>query len=343
MNRRDLIKFAAVSTLAAGTMAAGTGKRTKLIKPKRLAPGDAVGLIAPASGVPAETWDRAIANLRLLGLNPEVGKYARGRRGFLSGTDAERLSDLHWAFGEPRIKAVWCVRGGGGAPRLLPDVDYGLIKKNSKVFIGFSDITALHLAIHQQTGLVTFHGPVGASDQTEYTRKHLENVLMRPTAPYAVDVSPVNAAKESAFYKTETVNRGKARGRLVGGNLSLLASLAGTPYALKDTKGKIIFIEEINEPPYRIDRMLTQLRQSCDLGAAAGFALGVFDDNSIATPTDAKPVLDVIRDRLGDLGRPLVYGLSFGHIKDNMTLPYGVEAELDASSAKLTLLEDAVI
>ncbi|MEP6946134.1 MAG: LD-carboxypeptidase, partial [Acidobacteriota bacterium] len=268
---------------------------------------------------------------------------ARGIRGFLSGTDKERLHDLHAAFGDPVVKAVWCVRGGGGAPRLLPDIDYGLIRKNPKIFIGFSDITALHVAINQNCGLVTFHGPVGTSTYSDYTKMHVMNVLMQPTAPYRVDVSPNNALNESPFFHSEVIVKGKCRGRLIGGNLSLLAAVAGTKFALNNIKGKILFIEEIGEPPYRIDRMLTQLRQSLDLRSVAGIALGVFDDTSASAGKTAQPVLDVLRDRLGDLGVPLAYGLSFGHIRDNMTLPYGIEAEFDADNLAITFLETAVL
>lgn len=341
MNRRDLLKGAAAIPLLGQTMIAKSDARPKLIKPKRLLPGDAVGLIAPASGVASETWERAIKNIEDLGFKPVVGKYARGVKSFLSGTDKERLSDLHWAFSDPQIKAVWCVRGGGGAPRLLADIDYSLIRKNPKVFIGFSDITALHLAIHQNCGLVTFHGPVASSQYPDYTKDNLLNVISKPGSPYKIGLSEFNTAKESTFYRTEIINKGKACGRLTGGNLSLLSALAGTKYALGNLKGKILFIEEINEPPYRIDRMLTQLRQSADLKALAGIALGVFDDTS--TGRTAEPVLDVIRDRLGDLGVPLIYGLSFGHIRDNITIPYGIEAELDVDNARLTYLESAVV
>lgn len=343
MKRRDLLKGAAALPFLAQSIFATGPKRPKLIKPKRLSPGDKVGMIAPASGVSAETWDRAVKNIESLGFKPEVGEFARGMKGFLSGTDKERLHDLHWAFGDPTIKAVWCVRGGGGAPRLLLDINYDLIRKNPKVFIGFSDITALHVAIHQNCGLVTFHGPVGTSTYSDYTRMHVMNVLTRPTAPYKVDISADTTASESPFFHAEIIAKGKCRGRLIGGNLSLLAAVAGTKFALNDIKDKILFIEEIGEPPYRIDRMLTQLRQSVDLRSLAGIALGVFDDTSASAGKTAQPVLDVLRDRLGDLGVPVAYGLSFGHIRDNMTLPYGIEVELDADDLSITFLETAVL
>ena len=338
-----MLKGAAAIPLLAQAMVAGTAARPKMIKPKRLKPGDTVGIIAPASGVAPETWDRAVKNIESLGFKAKVGKNARGRLSFLSATDKERLEDLHWAFSDAEVSAVWCVRGGGGAPRLLPDIDYALIRKNPKIFIGFSDITALHVAIHQKTGLVTFHGPVASSEYSDYTRKHVISVLCEPSATHLAQVSEFNAAKESAYFRTETLRKGKCRGRLTGGNLALLTSIAGTPYALGDLKGKLLFIEDVNEPPYKVDRMLTQLGQSCDLSTVAGIALGIFDEGGATPAKTSQPLMDVFRDRLGDLGVPLVYGLSFGHIRDNLVLPYGIEAELDADNATITYLEPAVI
>ncbi len=314
----------------------------KLIKPARLVKGDTVGVIAPASGLPAADFDKALQNLADLGFKTKVGKYARGKNGFLAGTDKERLEDLHWAFGDPEIKAVWCVRGGYGVSRLLPAVDYKLIKKNPKIFIGYSDITALHTAISQNCRLVTFHGPVAASNYAEYPKNHVVNVLMNPSAPYKVELAPDNQAKESNLFKTEVVTKGKARGRLVGGNLSLLAALAGTPFGLQNVKGKLLFMEDVGEQPYRVDRMLTQLRQNLDLGSLSGIALGVFEDCNPRDAASSQSLIEVIKDRLGDLGIPVIYGLSFGHIRDQFTLPVGIEAELDTENAALTFLETGV-
>lgn len=340
MKRRDILKcLAAVPLLASPALGKMKSvNKLKIVKPKRLKAGDTVAVIAPASGLTTESFDNALKNLENLGLKPKVGKSARGLKGFLSATDKERLDDLHWAFSDKEIAGVWCVRGGYGAGRLLPDIDYDLIRKNPKILIGYSDITALHLAISQATGLVTFHGPVAASELSDYTKTHVTNTLMTPSAPYKIEVSEYNKAQPSNLFRTETITHGKARGRLIGGNLSLLAALAGTPAALRAMKGKILFIEDVGEQPYRIDRMLTQLRQSLDLRALSAIALGVFEDCN-PRAKDTQTLQDVIKDRLGDLGIPVVYGLSFGHIRDQFTIPVGVEAELDASTATLTLLE----
>lgn len=317
-------------------------EKSKIIKPNRLKAGDTVAIIAPASGLTEESFDQAIKNLEALGLKVKVGKSARGVKGFLSATDKERLDDFHAAFADKQISAVWCARGGYGASRLLPAIDFKLIAKNPKILIGYSDITALHTAIFQKTGLVTFHGPVAASEYSDYTKFHVENVLMKPSAPYKISLSEYNLAQISNLFKPEIITAGKARGRLIGGNLSLLAALAGTPFALRDLKGKILFIEDVGEQPYRIDRMLTQLRQSLDLRSLAGIALGIFEDcNPRAEGTQT--LSDVLKDRLGDLGIPVFYGFSFGHIRDQFTLPVGIEAEFDTATATVTLLEKSVI
>jgi muramoyltetrapeptide carboxypeptidase len=348
MKRRDLLKGAILLPfMSKAVLGRGRTKSTatkKIIKPKRLVAGDTIGIIAPASGAEPEKFDAAVAMLEAMGYKVKVGKYARGDNGIFSGTDKARLHDLMWAFTDKDVDAVWCIRGGDGAPRLLPDIDFDLIKKNPKIFVGYSDITSLHVAISQATGLVTFHGPGASSTFSDYTKKHCFDLLTGAATPYKIEVADANREKGKSLplFKTETIRRGKCRGRLIGGNLSLLAALAGTPYELRDLKGKILFIEDVNERPYRIDRMLTQLRQSSDLKSLAGVALGIFDG---CNPPEGKPsqtAQDMIKDRLGDLGVPVVYGLSFGHIRDQFTLPVGIEAELDADAATLTLLESAV-
>ncbi len=253
-----------------------------------------------------------------------------------------------WRFGnQSRLvhsRRLWSDAG------FCPNIDYNLIRKNPKIIIGYSDITALLLAIHQNTGLVTFHGPGGSSTYSDYAQNHALNVLMNPTAPYKIEVSADNKANESSLFKTEVITKGKARGRLIGGNLSLLVALAGTSSALKNTKGKLLFIEDVNEPPYKVDRMLTQIRQTIDMQQLAGIALGIFEDGSSrrrpASDTPQPPqttLMDVLKDRLGDLSIPVIYGLSFGHIRDQFTLPIGVEAELDTENATMTFLETGVV
>lgn len=345
MKRRELLKCLATLPFLAQSVLGEKSKAQrmkKIIKPKRLKKGDTVGVIAPASGLSPADFDEALQNMADLGFKTKIGKYARAKNGFLAGTDKERLDDLHWAFSDKEIDAVWCVRGGYGVSRLLPAVDFKLIKNNPKIFIGYSDITALHTTIFRNTGLVTFHGPVAASTFSDYSKMHVLNLLMNPSAPYKISLAPDNLAKESNLFKTEIITKGKCRGKLVGGNLSLLSALAGTPFGLQNTKDTILFMEDVGEQPYRIDRMITQLRQSVDLRLLSGIALGVFEDCNPKT-NDTQSLLDVLKDRLGDLGVPVIYGLSFGHIRDQFTLPVGVEAELDTENATMTFLETGVV
>jgi muramoyltetrapeptide carboxypeptidase len=263
------------------------------------------------------------------------------RYGHLAGTDAERLADFHAAFRDKEVKGVWCVRGGYGCTRILPQVDYKLIRQNPKVLIGYSDVTALLNAIHQRTGLIGFHGPVGATPFTEYNVIHLQQTLLQGKSPQLISLSQKNLEKEDPDYQPVVIRGGKAKGVLVGGNLCLLATMAGTPFQV-DFKDKLVFMEDVGEKPYRIDRMLTQLSQSSNLHLAKGIVLGVFEDCLPKNEEYSLTLLDTLKDRLEKLGIPVLYGFSFGHIQNMCTFPIGVEAMLDADKKEVTLLESGV-
>lgn len=355
MNRRDLIKaMAAIPVLSSLAFAQKKQMKNKLIKPKRLQPGDNVALISPAGIVSPENLEKAITNIKDLGFIPRPGRHVSKTFQFLAGTDDERLEDLHWAFADKGIKAVWCIRGGYGTTRILPKINYSLIKSHPKILIGYSDITALTNAVYQKTGLVTFHGPGASSNYSEYTKNNVLAILTGQKTGTKILGSVDNAANSNPSYHTFTIRPGKCRGQLIGGNLALISAMGGTPFGLRDTKGKILFLEDVNEPPYKVDRMLTQLRQMIDMRELAGIGLGIFLDSSLSRRTEEtventtppeplkNPLVDVLNDRLGDLGIPVIYGLSFGHIRDQMTLPIGIKAELDTENATVTLLEDAV-
>ncbi len=314
----------------------------KLQKSPRLESGMTARLIAPAGPATAEKIEKAVANLRSLGLEVQKSKHLAGKTGFLSGSDDERLEDFHDAFRDKKVDAVWCVRGGYGTTRLLEKIDFDLIRRRPKLFFGYSDITALHTAIHQRTGLVTFHGPVGASDFTDFTGAALRKVAVSPTPRFEIKLPDAIQDFPHEVFRPEILRKGVARGRLIGGNLCLLASLVGTFWE-PDFRGKIVFIEEIDEKPYRCDRMLTQLLTATNLRKAAGVALGVFLGCEKGEKDDSWSLREVLRDRLANLGVPVVYGLPFGHISDQVTLPVGIEAELDADRGLLTLLETAVV
>ena len=345
MNRRNFsASLLAISAgLALGPRLPKAMAVGRHLRPARLRAGDQVGLLSPASYIEDEALEKAVGNLESLGLKPVLSTHIRSLYGSLAGSDAERLSDLHRMFADPAIKGIWCARGGYGCARLLPDIDYRLIRQNPKVLVGYSDITALHNAIYRHSGLVTFHGPVGSSTLTDYTRAHLVATLFEGQAEQRIGVAPAQAEKglEDAAFATQVIRPGVAEGRLVGGNLSLLASLAGTRYQ-PDIAGTILYIEDIGEKPYRLDRMLTTLRQAWPLEKVAGIALGVFNDCQPEADSRSLTLLETLQDRLADLPVPISYGLSFGHIDDMCTLPYGVRARLDTQEASLTLLEAGV-
>jgi muramoyltetrapeptide carboxypeptidase len=314
------------------------------IKPRVLRPGDTVGLVAPASYT-FDLWrlDDAAARVRALGLEPKFGKYVRGRRGFLSGTDDERLEDLHAMFADPAVAAVFALQGGYGTPRLLDRIDYDLIRRNPKILLGFSDITGLHLAIGKKAGLVTFHGPNVLGSLPPRTFEILKKALF-VAEPLGDVTNPEEADPLAAEFPLHTVAPGVARGRLVGGNLTLVSATMGTPFEI-ETKGRILLVEDTGEAPYRIDRMLVQLKLAGKLQEATGIVFGTCSDcaasrSSFELTLSLSEVLDEL---LGSLGKPVLAGLLFGHTKEKSVIPLGVEAELDAGAKRLTILESATV
>lgn len=316
---------------------------SKPILPPRLAEGARVALVAPA-GPLLEQDDRArgMELCRALGYEPVLGPNAGRAYGYLAGTDDERLADLNAALADPRIDAVWCLRGGNGMNRILDRVDFAGFARAPKPVIGFSDITVLLLGLFTQAGVVTFHGPIARTSMPNFSRWHFDRIL---TNVSAAGMLGRPAPKPDVLVPTEgrviTVRGGVARGPLVGGNLTLLQALIGTRY-FPDLTGAILFLEDVGEDVYRIDRMLAHLRMSGALRNLAGVAVGRFTEMKRATD-DGGLGLDVVLDTyFGPLGIPVAAGFPVGHIDDQWTLPIGVMAELDATSHDLSILEPAV-
>jgi muramoyltetrapeptide carboxypeptidase len=281
LTRRRLLALAAV----APQCAAPQNSMPKLLRPRALRPGDTVGLITPSSYV--SDPDRLIAaerTIRYFGMKPKFGRNVRKRDGYLGGSIEERLDDLHSMFADPAVNAIFALRGGYGSAQLLDRIDYGLIRKNPKIFLGYSDITALHLAIGKRSGLVTFHGPVALSEFTGYTQKHFRQALFE-TAPIGAVTNPTETNELRPAHTLRPIRPGKARGRLVGGNLTLIATTMGTPFEI-ETRGRILLLEDVDEQPYSIDRMLTQLRLAGKLDGVAGIVFGECKD---CRPRDYKP------------------------------------------------------
>ncbi|MBV1910887.1 MAG: LD-carboxypeptidase [Kangiellaceae bacterium] len=346
-NRRNFIKAtvsAAVAThFLAASGVASAAKKGPTLKPKRLKAGDNIGLIAPSSN----TWENediyfAIDVLKSFGFKVTPGDHLFDRHGYLAGKDKDRAADVNKMFADKDIDAIYCLRGGYGSPRMLPFLDFDTIGKNPKVLVGYSDVTALLNAIHAKTGLVTFHGPIAKQNFSDYTLANFKKVLFQPNHNFELAKPPVFESKEGQAEKANrltTIVPGKATGRLIGGNLSLLVQLVGTPYE-PDYKNKILFLEDVEEEPYRIDGMLTHLLVSGRLNKLAGVVFGKCTD--CETKRRSLTIEQVLNDRLGVLNIPALRGLMIGHIEDMATIPVGVVATLDASKKTLTLNETAV-
>lgn len=304
-----------------------------IIKPKSLNYGDMIGIIAPASPVNEEKIERAMDILCSLGYRVKLGKSTRKEYGYLAGIDQERAGDLEQMFLDPEVKAIFCLRGGYGSSRLLDKIDYGKIRRHPKIFVGYSDITALHIAIHQFAGLISFHGPMAAElpDRNEVKSWH--------------NLQAVCSGAGQPCYQGNkrfiSIVPGKAEGVLTGGNLSLLCSTLGTPFEI-DTRERILFIEEVDEEVYKIDRMLTQLRLAGKLDQAKGIILTDFRLPNSRTNKPVIPLQEMVHDLLAPLEIPCFYGLSVGHCRPNFTLPIGVRVGMDANQGVLRILESVV-
>jgi len=330
-----------------------------IIKPPALKSGDTIALVAPAAYAEPEEIITAKKNMERYGFKVVFGKNLAAQYGYLAGTDQQRADDINEMFGRSDIKGIATFMGGFGCSRILPLLDYELIRNNPKVIIGHSDITALLLGIHTQTGLITFHGSSGLTGIGDYAISHFQRAIMNPNTLGEVAKPTESLAKRG--HPLTTFVGGSATGELIGGNLSLVVNLIGTAFE-PDTTGKILFLEDIGEIPWRVDRMLTQLSIMGKLQAAAGFALGPFISCIPETcapnpqPTPANPcecikadpyksftVEEVLRQHLEPLGKPTVYNFSFGHVEENAVIPLGAIATLDATNQKLIVNENAVV
>lgn len=293
--------------------------------PKPLQRGDTVGIITPSSPlVDDEGYSIAEDNFKRLGLPIKWGQYVGKKYGYLAGTDDERLADLHAMFSDPEIKAIVCLRGGSGAARLLDRLDYGLIARNPKIFMGYSDITAYHQAIHTQTGLVTFHGAVANSVWTPMVNNQFEQLFFHGKPPmYTTDRREIR-----------TITPGIAEGHLLGGNLTVLTGIAGSKY-FPQFKDSILFLEDIGEQPYRIDRMFSQLALSGALSSIKGFIFGKCTDCGTKGGQNSLTLEQILEHYIKPLGVPAYQGARIGHIDEQFILPVGVKARMDAGQGSL--------
>ena len=307
---------------------------------KMLREGDTIGLLAPSGPTRIEGQiEQAVNAVETLGLQVVVAPGCYEKRGYLAGTDEGKLRDLHAFFADPAIDGIFCLRGGDGAPRLLDRLDLNIISRSPKVFLGYSDITALHLVFNQKAQFMTFHGPMPATefikpDFGDYARNQLLRAIMSDV-PLGEIIPPAGAPA------VETLSPGSAEGELVGGNLALICALMGTPFEI-DTRDKILLIEDIDEANYRVDRMLTQLRLSGKLDDAAGIVLGDFVNTAPADSWKSFPIDEVFEDILLPLKKPILRNVTFGHGKHKTTLPLGAFARIEGPRSRLLVLESGV-
>jgi muramoyltetrapeptide carboxypeptidase len=346
MNRRRFLQSAAAVAAAAHVPLARAAVASPVIKPKRLAPGDTVALVSPANATfNTVELDIARESLEALGFKVRRSEHMLERYGYFAGQDKARADDINQAFADRSVACVHAIRGGWGSARLLPYLDFDVIRRNPKVLIGYSDITALLLSIHAKTGLITFHGPIGLGRWDPYSLDYYKRVLFngeQVTYSNKQGISSDRNALTQVEFRTRTITPGKARGRLLGGNLTVLTTILGSPY-LPDWDNAILFCEDVREDLYRIDRMLTQLKLAGVLGKIKGF---VFGGCSECGPGDgnygALTLEEIFADHIKPLGVPAWSGAMIGHAQPQWTVPEGAQVEIDATAGTIALLEPPV-
>ena len=301
----------------------------KIIKPKRLGPGSTVSVVAPSGPVSMENFEKGIKALEAAGFRAKYGAGVTASEGYLAGSDERRLGEFDAAFRDPGTDAVWCARGGYGSMRLLSRVDWRMIASSCKPLAGFSDVTALELALFRSTGMVSFHAPLLTTLWNEPPQSigWIKQLLAGDE-----DARKITAGKNGG-----SVKGGQCTGRLLGGNLSIICSLMGTPF-LPDLTGAILLVEDVNEEPYRIDRMLTQL----DLGGVLGRLAGIVAGRLTVDEAAADGINRILLEKTRRYGYPVATGFPFGHGGANMTFPQGINARFDADSLQVELLESCV-
>jgi len=340
--RRQLLQLTAA---ASGLLAAASPSHAQAgpLLARRLRPGDTIGLVSPANATfEREPLKLAIEALQALGFKVKPGQNVAARRGPFAGTDAQRAADINAMFADDGVAGVIALTGGSGCNRIVDQLDYDLIRRKPKLFGGFSDLTCLVNAIHRQTGLVTFHCPVAGSEWNDYSVQSFKAVAMNAEA--ALLRNPVAPPGDDLVQREEritTIRPGRAQGRLVGGNLTVLASLAGSAY-FPEGRGAILFLEDINEYIYRIDRCLSTLRLAGAFNGLAGVVLGRFTKCEPGDGYGSLTLDEVFDDYFLPLNVPVFRGAAIGHIKRKLTVPVGARAEVDAEAGTIRLLQPAV-
>lgn len=345
MNKRTFLKSFSLATASSAFMGFDFKKNpaSTALFPKAIQKGDTIGIISPS----AATADRmeftyAKEAMEALGLSVKVGENFKNRFGHLAGTDEERAGDLNEMFEDPEVKAIICLRGGSGAARILPLLNYELIRENPKPLMGYSDITALHCAIQSQTGLTTFHGPNGSGSWNSFhVRQFQEMFFEKKLMTFQNEVTKGDdlVAKGN---RIQTLRSGVAEGRILGGNLTVLSALSGTPY-YPDFQNSILFIEDIGEDPYRIDRMMSTLQLNGTLSKIKGFIFGQCSDCKPGGGYGSLTVDQILDQYILPLEIPAYTGAMIGHISRQFIVPVGAKVSMNADAGTFTLLESVFI
>ena len=336
INRRKFIAtlgIAAISTQIPSFVVQAKTSPNTIVKPPRLKVGDTVGLISPAGFVDSQDVAEAQKIFTALGLKVKLGRHILDRYGYLAGNDRDRALDVNAMFADKSVNAIIAMRGGWGVNRILPLLNYNSIRANPKIIMGYSDITSLLLAITARSSLVTFHGPVATSTWNNFTLKYVKSILF--------DAQAVTMNNNLVTQlRREIITPGKAKGKFIGGNLSVITSMLGSSY-LPVWKNSILFIEDIGEDIYRVDRMLVQLKNAGILNQLSGFIFGQCTNCKVGNEPSFT-LMQVLQQHIRPLNIPAWYGSAIGHIRDKFTVPIGIEVEIDANTGIIKMLEAAV-
>jgi len=309
-----------------------------MIRPKTLKKGDTIGLMSASGATPSERLQPAIASIEKLGLKVVIGETCHARHGYLAGTDDQRAADVHRMFQDPTIDGIFCIRGGYGATKILPLLDFEVIKENPKVFAGYSDVTALHIALNQLCGFVTYHTPMPS---TEFIRQAMDDYTWQSFRHHIMATEVETYYLENpADQSMSMLAAGSATGPLIGGNLTLVTASLGTPYEI-DTKDKILFLEDIDESEQRVDRMLTQLKLAGKLDDAAGILLGAWTNCGPENPQKPEQSLSlqtIFQEILIPLNKPIISQVTCGHCLPTMSLPLGRTITMDADNQRICVV-----
>ena len=354
LNRRHFLQLAATASIIAlplhATKASNYDEHSAkndrpLLKPARLKPGAIVGIISPASATfVKEELDIVLDAVRGLGLVPKLAPHVRDRYGYLAGNDRDRAADINQFFNDPQVAALLPIRGGWGCSRILPYLDYEVICQNPKIIIGFSDITALILGINARTQLVTFHGPHGLTSWRKSQTDYFRRVLF---AGETVTIANPKDGDDSdrlmqVKNRIQTITPGIAKGKLIGGNLSVLSGIVGSPY-LPNMAGAILFLEDTGENIYRLDRLMTHLKIAGVFDKLAGFIFGQCPGCTPDADYGSLTLEEVVWGHIQPLKIPAYYGAAIGHVENIVTLPIGLDVEIDANAGIIKMLEPAVV